>query len=88
MSHGLPVVGFLDCPGTNELIEAGNTGLLVEPGSDRVSSLALALSDLMACPTLQKRLGEGGWEAINTKFSPSYVCDVWEDLLNSISRTN
>lgn len=88
MSHGLPVVGFLDCSGTNELIEAGNTGLLVEPGSDRVSSLALALSDLMACPTWQKRLGEGGWEAIKTKFSPSYVCDVWEDLLNSTSRTN
>lgn len=88
MSHGLPVVGFADCPGTNELIEAGNTGLLVEPFSDRVASLASALSRLMADPSLRQRLGEAGRDAIRSRFSPEHACDLWEDLLNSISTTN
>lgn len=88
MSHGLPVVGFADCPGTNELIEAGKTGLLVTPGSDRVGALASALSQLMAAPSLRQNLGKAGREAIKTRFSPGQVCDQWENLLHSISRKN
>lgn len=88
MSHGLPVVGFADCPGTNELIEAGKTGLLVAPGSDRVGALASALSQLMAAPSLRQNLGKAGHEAIKARFSPGQVCDQWETLLHSISRKN
>jgi len=88
MSHGLPVVGFADCPGTNELIEAGKTGLLVEPGSDRVGALSSALSQLMSEPSLRKILGTAGREAIKARFSPSQVCDQWESLLNSTGRYN
>lgn len=86
MSHGLPVVGFADCPGTNELIDAGKTGLLVAPGSDRVSALASALSQLMADPSLRKSLGKAGREAIKTRFSLEQVCDQWESLLHSTIR--
>lgn len=84
MSHGVPVVGFSDCPGTNELIEAGKTGLLVAPGKDRVAALASALSQLMAEPSLRQSLGEAGFEAINAGFSPAQVCDHWDSLLRSI----
>lgn len=88
MSHGLPVVGFADCPGTNELIEGGKTGLLVAPGTDRVGALASALSHLMSKPSLRKNLGTAGREAIKASFSPSQVCDQWESLLRSIGRRN
>lgn len=84
MSHGLPVVGFADCPGTNELIKANRTGLLVELGIDRVRSLASALSNLMAEPALRQRLGDAGRQAIDNHFSPRYVCDQWEGLLRSL----
>lgn len=85
MSHGLPVVGFADCPGTNELIETNRTGVLVDPGRDRIASLASALSKLMADPALRQRLGVAGWEAIDSQFSPKYVCERWEGLLRPLS---
>lgn len=88
MSHGLPVVGFSDCAGTNELIEAGQTGFLVVPGNDRVGTLASALSQLMASPMLRRNLGKAGHEAIESKFSADTACDRWDSLLRSISRAN
>ena len=86
MSHGLPVVGFSDCPGTNELIDADKTGLLVAPGRDREGALASALSRLIGNPSLRQKLGAAGREAITAKFLPKQVCDQWESLLYSISR--
>jgi len=85
MSHGLPVVGFADCPGTNELIDHDRTGLLVIPGKDRFRSLANVLSGLLGDPMLRRRLGEAGREAIDNRFSPKYICDLWESLLTSVS---
>jgi glycosyltransferase involved in cell wall biosynthesis len=87
MSHGLPVVGFADCPGTNELIQSGKTGLLVKPGEGRISSLASTLSSLMADPALRQHLGVAGKNAIDNQFSPKHVCDQWEILLKSLTRT-
>jgi glycosyltransferase involved in cell wall biosynthesis len=81
MAHGLPVIGFEDCPGTNELIRSGVTGLLVDPKNNRVHSLASALSSLMADPLLRKRLAASGHKAINKQFSASNVCDQWQRLL-------
>lgn len=86
MSHSLPVVGFADCAGTNELIETEKTGLLVTPGKNRVSALATTLSRLMADPLLRKNLGAAGREAVKTRFSLQEVCDQWEALLNSMIR--
>jgi glycosyltransferase involved in cell wall biosynthesis len=85
MSHGLPVVGFADCPGTNELISNGQTGLLVDPGSDRVSALAGALRTLLADATLRRRLGDAGRRAIGDRFSMARVGDVWERLLVKVA---
>jgi glycosyltransferase involved in cell wall biosynthesis len=76
MSHGLPVVGFADCPGTNELIEAERTGLLVDPGTNRAESLARALSRLLEDPVLRCRLGTSARQAIGEQFSPRHVCDL------------
>lgn len=87
MAHGLPVVGFADCPGTNELIEANHTGLLVTPGSDRVVSLAQTLSGLLADPALRRTLGAAGRQAMSERFSPRHACDQWERLLQSLCGT-
>jgi glycosyltransferase involved in cell wall biosynthesis len=81
MSYGLPVIGFADCPGTNEIIIDGLNGLLVEPGDDRVNSLAEALSTLLSNPELRQQFGAIGKQSIITYFSPRQVCNKWEELL-------
>jgi glycosyltransferase involved in cell wall biosynthesis len=81
MSHGLPVVGFADCPGTNELIANGETGLLVAPGADRAAALADTLDRLLADAALRRRLGDAGRQAIDAHYSTRSVCDRWEQLL-------
>jgi glycosyltransferase involved in cell wall biosynthesis len=81
MAHGLPVIGFEDCPGTNELIRSGVTGLLVDPKNNRVHSLASALSSLMADPLLRKRLAASGHKAINKQFSVSNVSNQCQSFV-------
>jgi glycosyltransferase involved in cell wall biosynthesis len=83
MSYGLPVVGFSDCPGTNELIQDGCTGLLAAAGADRVASLAQELERLLSDPGLRRQLGGAGKLAIGRSFSAQHVCDLWERLLES-----
>lgn len=82
MSFGLPVVGFADCPGTNELIEDGVNGVLVESG-DRVANLAAALRSLMADGRKRVALGARGPESIR-RFRPEAVVDQWERLLEEV----
>ena len=87
MLHGLPVVGFADCPGTNELITDGVTGLLVEPQNDRVKALALALIELISNPPLRKSFGKAGREKMKDRFSIREIGNAWEELLEqSVSR--
>lgn len=87
MSHGLPVIGFSDCSGTNELIVSGETGLLVDPGSDRIESLAKGLQNLMSHPAICRRLGEAARRSIDWRFSPTYVSGLWEKMLVSLNTT-
>jgi glycosyltransferase involved in cell wall biosynthesis len=80
---GLPVVGFADCPGTNELVVDGVNGLLAS-GPDRVWALSEALSRLMAAPALRQKLGANGPASVEA-FAPERIADVWEALLRRIA---
>lgn len=88
MSYGLPVVGFADCPGTNELIEDGSSGMLVAQGDDRAESLARALESLFADAVLRLRMGEAGARAVTRMASVSSVCDRWENLLAAVGNSH
>jgi len=81
LTHGLPVVGFADCPGTNELIDSGSNGMLVEDGKDRVNSLARALESLMKDPEARIRLvsakGSLNGPAIES------LLDLWSEMLQT-----
>ncbi|MFW8744744.1 glycosyltransferase family 4 protein [Mesorhizobium japonicum] len=80
MTYGLPVVGFSDCPGTNELIESGKTGILVDQGHDPEGSLADALRMLLENPDLRRKLGSAARESIEGRFSIEHASDQWEKL--------
>ncbi|WP_129793624.1 glycosyltransferase family 4 protein [Sphingosinicella sp. CPCC 101087] len=83
LGHGLPVVGFADCPGTNELVRGGVNGLLAA-GQDRTTALAEALSRLMASPRLRQELGARGPASLEP-FAPEKIADLWEALLSRIA---
>lgn len=85
MSCGLPVIGFADCPGTNELIVSGHTGILVSASGDRASALSTEMSDLIANPSQRTKLGEAACSSMQASHSRSEICNLWEDLLKSAS---
>jgi len=85
MSYGLPVIGFEDCPGTNELIQDGYTGILATGSSDRVKALTCELEKVLSDPALRMKLGDAAKAAIGSKFSIKYVGDLWEELLGNIN---
>ena len=80
LAFGLPAVGFRDCPGTNELIEDGVNGVLVDALPGRPAALALALEDLMLDPVRRRRLAGGG-AAVRARYGAATVLDQWESLL-------
>jgi glycosyltransferase involved in cell wall biosynthesis len=84
MSAGLPVIGFADCPGTNELIEHGKNGLLVR-GDDRAGGLTSAMRRLMSSADLRVRLGAAG-PASTKRFQPDVIVGRWKALLDQVSR--
>lgn len=81
--HGLPTVGFADCLGTNELIEDGRTGILVEE-SDRARNLAEALRSLMSDAGLRENLGTAGTEKMR-EYAPERIFDKWEQIIRSMA---
>ncbi|NQZ13998.1 MAG: glycosyltransferase family 4 protein [Alphaproteobacteria bacterium] len=88
MAHGLPAIGFADCPGTNEVIEDGKNGILVKTdnGKSREESLAEAIKNLISDAELRTQLGQKGPETIEP-FSPQRVVDEWETLVENVSNT-
>jgi glycosyltransferase involved in cell wall biosynthesis len=77
LASGRPVVGFADCPGTNELIVHDQNGLLVAGGTNRVRNLEAGLRLLMSDSSLRLRLGASGPASV-AKFQACQVTPVWE----------
>jgi glycosyltransferase involved in cell wall biosynthesis len=82
MASGLPVIGFADCPGTNELIRNGENGVLI-PAADRVSGMVNALKQLMDDPALRARFGQRGLQMVQA-YKPEGIIKAWEDLIGRI----
>lgn len=81
MAQLLPVVGFADCPGTNELVVDGVTGALVSPGSDRAAALAETMAQLMADREQRLRMGHAGHRRAIALAAADNSVDRWEALL-------
>jgi glycosyltransferase involved in cell wall biosynthesis len=86
LAHGLPAVGFADCPGTNELIVSGKNGILV-PGGDRVTNLAAALDELMSSPEQRRAMGAASVRSV-AGYGLERLTDQWEQLLRSVASRN
>jgi glycosyltransferase involved in cell wall biosynthesis len=80
MAHGLPAVGFADCPGTNQIIAHGKTGLLVASEPTRQGALKNALAMLMENDALRRSLAKN---ALAEAHGPALedVLDGWDTLV-------
>lgn len=84
MAHGLPVIGFADCPGTNELIKDGKNGLLVDAG-DRVEGLARAMTSLMQSAEDRSRMAAFARDSL-AGHSIEQVADAWLNFIEQNRR--
>lgn len=79
LAHGLPVIGFADCPGVNKLVVPGYNGALAS-GEDRIASLAETMRILMSNHELRTKLVQPG-SAIPNESRLESVLDRWEMML-------
>lgn len=84
MAHGLPVVGFANCAGINELIRPGENGLLADGAFD-ADDLAETLGLLMADAPLRREMGEKA-KKISHTYRPEHVFPMWESLFERLAR--
>lgn len=82
MTHALPIIGFFDCSGTNDLISHGNNGTLVP--NRNADSLSQALSTLMSDANLRQKYSDSSYE-IAKKFDSLHIMNKWEELIKASS---
>lgn len=79
MAHGLPVIAYDTCTGSNEIIEHGVDGLLAS--SDKpVEGLLNAMIELMSDPMRRVEMGKRGIQKA-TQYLPEPINQKWEQLL-------
>jgi hypothetical protein len=79
MAHGLPVIGFADCTGTNEIIHHQKDGLLLM-SDNKVKRLEEGLRNLMAQPDLRLRFGKQAIQSA-AEYEPRAIHKRYEALL-------
>lgn len=80
MAKGLPVVGCVDCSGTNEMVTDGINGLLTDPSPEKFAS---ALEILARNYELRRTLGERARNDIG-RCSPDNIWPLWDNLISQI----
>lgn len=83
MTHGLPSVGFADCPGVNELIVNGKNGFLVERYNG-VENLSLALEKLILDEELRVSFGEQALKESKLLFDPDKIFSKWVKIFDKL----
>lgn len=79
LSVGIPSIGFIDCPGTNELIRDGYNGLLAENSHDS-DSFAIKLKHLMVSKENRMNFSHNARISMQ-KYSYCEVIKGWDDLV-------
>ena len=81
MAHGKPVVAAR-AGATPEVVEHGETGLLVEYGN--VPQLVEAISTLSHDPSLRHRMGQAGQGTVRAKYGFDAFSDRWSQAIDAL----
>jgi glycosyltransferase involved in cell wall biosynthesis len=83
MTYGVPVVGS-DIGGITDIIENGESGLLVPPAD--ADQLARALERLALDPALAARLGAAGERRVRAEFGWPEIMRKWDDCYSALTK--
>lgn len=83
LARGLPVVGFADCEGTNEIVLHEENGLLVDPGDDRAAAFAQSLERLMDDDELRSRCAAAAPASVE-RFGAEPIIDAWVNVIDDV----
>lgn len=83
MSNGLPVIGFDDCDGTNDIVTNGEDGILVSGDGDRAANLAKGLADLMGDTRKRRAMARNGLRNVQ-RFGKEASMKRWFAMLETI----
>lgn len=81
MSAGLPVIGLRTCGGTNELIDDGVNGFLVD---NHAGALSSSLEVLMRSPRKRESMGNESYNKVKT-YSPGKMWNMWDSLIKKLT---
>ncbi|MGH1352632.1 MAG: glycosyltransferase family 4 protein [Methyloligellaceae bacterium] len=84
-AHGLPSIGFDDCPGVNTLIKPYYNGLLANAGNQRILALADALYTLMIDEEQRVNLARNALKMAD-EYTIEPVLDQWQELFSHVSQ--
>jgi glycosyltransferase involved in cell wall biosynthesis len=85
MAARLPVVAA-DVGGNREIIQNGETGVLVEPGN--IKAIADGILKLLQNPELAKNISQIGYEKVKNNYSIEVVAKNWENLYEELQGEN
>lgn len=80
LAHGLPVVAFNACGGTNQLIEDGRTGVLARSHVKDVDSFSRALASVMADDERRRQMSENAITSVEP-YTLNNFLTKWRELL-------
>ena len=80
---GLPVVGFAECNGVNEIVMHGENGILAPEMNARC--LAASLKPLLTSASLRQQMGVRG-QASLARFEPQKIYAQWEEILHKTAQ--
>ena len=84
MAHGLPAIGYINCPGTNELIVNNKSGILVDSVKP-IDSFTAGLKRLMDDQELRAALGQKAIKRVE-QYNPELIFDKWEKLARKTAK--
>lgn len=83
MSVGLPVIAYKSCPGVNELVVDGETGILCDDG---LEPLKASMEALMSNKALRASLGDKARASMEQYF-PESIWNQWEALMDDVVKS-
>lgn len=80
LAAGLPVIGFQECPGINQLVRHEINGLLIPREVDYTDGIVEALATLMRDEKRRLALARAAPRTVQD-YRPEKVFDLWDDMI-------
>lgn len=83
MHCGIPTIAFADCPGVNELIIDGETGVLITPEEDRADALAKAMLEMINQEDIRLAYGKAAMKRAQN-YSSEKSLSIWTEMIENL----